>query len=121
MNFTTNNISFLKNIPSNLKVDMTSGWRHVYFNDFTYNFILSYLSSIGDNKIFLIIPLFMTSDDLSKAALHLSEPFLIYNKSNPILITKFILEQWKSSGFNIYSDIELKLAFKFKRVYITSQ
>ena len=116
MRFTTNNISFLKNIPSNLKVDMTSGWRHVYFDDLTYNILSDYLRAIGDNKIYLLIPLFATSEDLSKATLNLSEPFLVNNKSNTVLIIKFMLDQWHTSGFHL-NEKRVTVSLKFKRVW----
>jgi hypothetical protein len=41
----------------------------------------------------MIIPQFASSKSLPQARLNLSEDFLVNNKSNPMLITKFILEQ----------------------------
>nr|WEH01510.1 hypothetical protein [Russula griseocarnosa] len=65
---------------------------------------------------YLLIPLFATSKSLSKPTLNLSEPFLVDNKSNPYLIAKFILDQWKDSGFNLKR--EAFIIIKFKRVWI---
>jgi hypothetical protein len=58
-----------------------------------------------------------TSDSLSKPRLRLSNPFLVNNKSNPILIIKFIEEQWNSSGFNI--DTTVNFYIEFKRVFLS--
>lgn len=49
--------------------------------------------------------------------LNLSQPFLVNNKSNSELITRYILEQWNSSGFNISEDTIISFSFKFKRVW----
>jgi hypothetical protein len=51
MNLTTNNISFLKDIDSSIKVDMRSGWRPYYFDGFSIDEISSFINSIGDDKI----------------------------------------------------------------------
>jgi hypothetical protein len=118
MNFqlSTDQITFLSDVPSNLEVDMTSGWRYHYFNAFSPSEIHLYLRLIEDNKIFLIIPLFGTSKLLSKPILHMSHPFLINKESNPLLISGFILEQWKSSGFYMGPETDFTFSFKFKRV-----
>lgn len=97
---------------------MTSGWRHHYF-DGSISEISSFIKLIGDDKIYLLIPLFANSKSLSTATLNLSEPFLVNNKSNPVLIIKFILDQWKSSGFNINEGVTITFSFKFKRVWFS--
>ena len=114
MNLTRTSISFLKDINSNINVDMRSGWRYHYFDGSLIE-IASFIRLIGDDKIYLIIPLFSSSNSLSNATLNLSEPFLINNKSNPILISQFVLEQWNSSGFK--QDTKLIFSIKFKRVW----
>ncbi len=76
MNLTTNNISFLRDVSSHIKVDMTSGWRHHYF-DGSINELSSFIKLIGDDKIYLLIPLFISSQSLRNATLNLSEPFLV--------------------------------------------
>lgn len=116
MNLSTNQISFLKDIHSTIKVDMTSGWRHHYFDGSLIE-LSSFIKQIGDDKIYLLIPLFASSKSLSVPTLNLSEPFLVNNKSNPDLIIKFILEQWKSSGFELKQETLLTFSFKFKRVW----
>jgi hypothetical protein len=119
MNLSTTNISFLKDVPSNLKVDTASGWRHHYFDDLSINEISSFIKLIKDDKIYLIIPMFKISKSLSNATLNLSEPFLINNKSNPMLITKFVVDQWNTSGFDLKLDTLISFSFKFKRVWLT--
>ncbi len=118
MNLTSKNISFLKDIHSSIKVDMRSGWRHHYF-DGSLSEISNFIKLIGDDKIYLLIPLFASSKSLSVPTLNLSEPFLVNNKSNPALIIKFILDQWKTSGFEVRENIIISYAFKFKRVWLT--
>jgi hypothetical protein len=118
MNITTNQITFLRDIPSDIKVDMTSGWRHHYF-DGSISELSTFIKSIEDDKIYLLIPLFASSKSLKNATLNLSEPFLVDNKSNPALIIKFILYQWHSSGFVVREGIKISFSFKFKRVWIS--
>jgi len=119
MNLTRTQITFLRNVPSDIKIDMTSGWRHHYF-DGSISELSSFIKLIGDDKIYLLIPLFARSKSLSNAILNLSEPFLVNNKSNPDLIIKFILDQWYSSGFDLREGTIITFSFKFKRVWITS-
>jgi hypothetical protein len=117
MKLSTKNISFLTHVKSTITVDMTSGWRHHYFDQFSTIEILEYILKIKDDSIYLIIPTLSTSRDLSKPRLILSPPFLINNKSNPELITTYILEQYKLSGFALVKDEKVELSFKFKRVW----
>jgi hypothetical protein len=118
MNLTTKQITFLRNVPSDIKVDMTSGWRYHYF-DGSISELTSFINLIGDDKIYLLIPTFINGKSQSNAKLILSDPFLVNNKSNSVLIIKFILDQWKSSGFNLKEDSLITFSFKFKRVWLT--
>jgi hypothetical protein len=120
MNLTTNQITFLRDVHSSVKVDMTSGWRHHYF-DGSISELSTFIKLIEDDKIYLLIPLFAGSKSLSDATLNLSEPFLVNNKSNPELIAKFIIDQWNSSGFNNKQDIPFTFSFKFKRVWFSDK
>ena len=118
MNLTRNQITFLRDIPADINVDKTSGWRHYYF-DGSLSELSSFIKLIEDDKIYLLIPFFGSSKSLSNARLRLSEPFLVDNRSNSALIIKFILEQWNSSGFELKQDIRLSFSFEFKRVWFT--
>jgi len=118
MNLSTNQIRFLTDVPSNIKVDLTSGWRHHYF-DGSITELSTFIKSIEDGKIYLLIPLFSKSKSLKNATLNLSEPFFVNNESNPGLIIKFILEQWKSSGFEWKLGTPITFSFKFKRVWFS--
>jgi hypothetical protein len=51
--------------------------------------------------------------------LRMSNPFLVTNKSNPVLILNFIQKQWNSSGFNLNNATTKNLEFEFKRVYLS--
>jgi hypothetical protein len=116
MNLTTNQITFLRDVHSSIKVDMSSGWRHYYF-DGSIEELSSFIKLIGDEKIYLLIPLFSGSNSLQTATL--SEPFLVDNKSNSALIINFVLDQWNSSGFNLREGTQITFSFKFKRVWIS--
>jgi len=118
MNLPTNQIRFLTDVPSNIKVDLTSGWRHHYF-DGSVTELSTFIKLIEDGKIYLLIPLFSKSKSLKNATLNLSEPFFVNNESNPDLIIKFILEQWKSSGFEWKVGTPITFSFKFKRVWFS--
>jgi len=118
MNLTRNQITFLRNVPSDIKVDMTSGWRYHYF-DGSKSELSLFIKLIGDDKIYLLIPIFINGKSQSDPKLILSDPFLVDNKSNSALIIKFILEQWNSSGFNLKEDSLITFSFKFKRVWFS--
>jgi hypothetical protein len=116
---TTQQITFLSDIPSNIKVDKTSGWRYHQLIGLEIYAIESWLRLIGDDKIYLLIPFLSGSQSLSKPRLRISNPFLVTNKSNPVLILNFIQEQWNSSGFNLNNATTIYLNFEFKRVYLS--
>lgn len=117
MNLPTNKITFLSDVPSNIIVDKTSGWRHYYFDGSIYE-LSTFIKLIGDDKIFLLIPLFAKTTSIKSATLNLSEPFLVNNKSDPALIINFILKQWKSSGFELRKGTIITFSLKFKRVWL---
>jgi hypothetical protein len=104
-------------MPANISVDKTSGWRHHYFD--VLSEIPSFIKLIGDGKIYLIIPFMATSKSLSKPRLRLSQPFLVNNKSNSILIAKLVLNQWESSGFNVNEASSVYIGFEFKEVWFS--
>ena len=119
MELSRRSISFLRDALDifHQRLDLTSGWRYRYFEGLSVSELSTFIKLIEDNKILLIIPVFSGSKSLSSPALNLSEPFLIDNKSNPILITKFIVDQWNASGFEIKLDTKISFYFKFKRVW----
>lgn len=118
MYLTRKEITFLRNVPSDIKVDMTSGWRYHYF-DGSLEELSTFIKLIGDEKIYLLIPIFINGKSQSNAKLILSDPFLVNNKSNSTLIIKFVLDQWNSSGFNLREGTLLSFSFKFKRVWFS--
>ena len=120
MNLSRNQITFLRDIQYSVKVDMTSCWRPKYIGFCTFE-ISKFIKLLGDDRIYLLIPIFSISKSLSNATLNLSEPFLINNKSNPLLIIDFIMEQYNSCGFRLIKDNQLYFYFKFKRVWIYSK
>ena len=114
MNLSTKQITFLRDIHSSMNVDKTSGWRHHPFNGLSINEISSFIKLIGDDKVYLLIPFFVSSKSLSNARLRLSEPFLVNNKSNSVLITKFIMEQSIDENSLFYLLIEPSLILKIE-------
>lgn len=119
MELTTKQITFLSDIHPSINVDKTAGWRFHKFDGISIFVIQTFVKSIGDNKIYLLIPNFGDFHSIKKARLRLSDPFLINNKSNPILILNFIDEQWKSSGFSMKETPPISLYFEFKRVTLS--
>jgi len=97
---TRTDISFIRNLPSTIRVDSNSNWCYKFFHQFDIYEISTFIKLIKDEKIYMIIPQFGGSESLSEPKLYLSEPFLIDNKSNPMLITEFLYEQWNKSCFN---------------------
>lgn len=116
MNLSRNQITYLRDVPSDIKVDLSSGWRHHYF-DGSISELSNFIKLIGDDKIYLLIPLFANSKSLKTATLNLSEPFLVDNESSPGLIINFIGQQWESSGFALREGTRITFSFKFKRVH----
>jgi hypothetical protein len=121
MNLSTNKITFLRDVYPSVNVDMNSGWRFHYFENFQNEHISTYIKSIADNKIYLLIPLFVSSISLENPRLYLSSPFLVNNESNPALISKFIVDQWYSSPFVFREGTDITFSFKFKRVWFSSK
>jgi len=119
MNLSTTKISFLRDVPSTIIVDSKSGWRYRFFSEFSIYEISTFIKLIENEKIYMIIPQFASSKSLSHARLNLSEDFLVNNNSNPMLITRFLLDQWDTSGFNINQGTTISFCFKFKRVWLT--
>ena len=119
MNLTQTNISFLKDIPNHIYVDMTSGWRFHHYPHISIAEILKFVRLIEGDNTYLIIPMFRCSKSESVSSLNLSEPFLIDNNSNPELILKFIMTQWNTSGFNIKLESQIYFSMKFKRVWLS--
>lgn len=115
MNLSTNQISFLKDVDSSVNIDMSSGWRYHFFEGLSFYEMEKFLRDIKDDNIYLVIPLFAKSKSLSVPTLNLSEPFFIDNKSNNILITNFILDQWNGSGFSLNKEVSLSFSFKWKK------
>ena len=118
MNLSQNKITFLKDVPSYLYINKTKRWYYHNFEDLTINQISEFIKLIYDDKIYMIIPMFANSQDISTATLNLSEPFLVNNRSNSRLIIKFIVDQWVSSGFDLKLDTRLHFAIKMKEVTI---
>jgi len=118
MNLSRTKITFLKDVPSYLEVDKTSGWNHHYFQDLSIAHLSEFIKLIMDDRIYMIIPLFGVSKLISNATLNLSEPFLVDNKSNTALIIKFIVDQWKTCGFDLKSENIIYFSIKFKIVTI---
>jgi len=96
MNLTTKQITFLRDIHSSINVDKTSGWRYHYFDGLSVYEISTFIKLIGDDKIYLLIPIFANSNSWSHATLNLSRPFLVNNKSNSDLnINSIIINEMK--------------------------
>nr|WEH01507.1 hypothetical protein [Russula griseocarnosa] len=117
MNLSTNKITYLNDVSNSVNIDMSSSWTYHYFNNLDIYEISTFLRLIKDDKIYLLIPLFGTSKLYFDSTLVLAQPFLVDNKSNPVLITKFILDQWNSSGFGLKPGSHIYFSFKFKRVW----
>lgn len=112
-------ITHLRDIPSNIQIDMGSGWNFNLFPDLSIYEIESFIKSIGEGKIFMIVPIFNASNNTAK--LDLSSPILIDNKSNSALITTFIVDQWHNCGFNLNTGIKIQFIFKHKRVWFENK
>lgn len=110
---TRTSITYLRYIPSYIKIDMNSSWNHITFTELSLDSIESYITSIKENRTFLIVPIFSISN--SSAMLNLSSPFLIDKNSNAGLITSFIVNRWNTSGFN--TDKNINFILKTKRVW----
>jgi hypothetical protein len=62
-------------------------------DSFTTQDVIDFIRKIADDNTYLIIPMFSTEKSLTSPFLTLSDPFLVNNKSNSILIVEFILKQ----------------------------
>jgi hypothetical protein len=92
-NFTQTKISFLSTIDRNLKINKSRKYHYSHFNSLSLLVITSYIHQIKDDDILLIFPFITTTKRASDPYLRLSEPFLVTNQSNPILILEFLSDQ----------------------------
>ena len=120
MNLSTNKITFLKDLNKSIKIDLKSEWRLHYcqalcFADI-YEFIWFLDNNSSFNNSYLIDPLIKSS--CSGVSLKLSSAFLVNNRSNPVLIYKFLIQQWENSGFDLNPKALHTFALNYKKVWL---
>jgi hypothetical protein len=113
---TRTSITHFRDIPSNIHINMDSGWNWNTFQGFSLYEVNSYIKSLEDNKTFMIVPVFTTNLTSDFVAVNLSSPFLIDNRSNPILIMDYLVYQWEHSGLS--NKLKIIFLFKLKRVWL---
>jgi len=114
-NLSITKITFLNAIPSTVKVDTSSKVKYHTFESLTFFEIKKFVLSITEGNTYLVTPIFSVANMKNKPMLLLSEPFLINNRSNSMLIHNFIVSQWNDSGFNVDQDIQF--SFRYKKVF----
>jgi len=118
MKFTRTEINFLKDVPSNIIVDKSSGWRLYYVNNYELS---TFIRGLDFEYNYLLIPEFLGSMNHSEVKLQLSDPFLVNDRSDPDLIIKFIIDQWNNSVFTLKSGNKMTLVIKFKRIWLSNK
>jgi hypothetical protein len=118
----TNHIDFISNTPTEIDIDKRG--RAYYFRMFglEINRISNFIYNIQDNDVILIIPFITISNTIKDPYICLSSQFLIGNKSDPILIYRFLTEQI-NTAFEQYQidtkDLQYNLYFKHKKVELS--
>lgn len=105
MNISTKSITFLENIPKNIDVIKTE--KSFYFKSFLiqHETISRFICGLPENQVFLINPFISRYDLSSDPYLTLSKQFLIYNKSNPNLITNYLIRQLEKAELDLGVDL----------------
>jgi hypothetical protein len=86
------------------------------------NKITNFIYNISDNDVLLIIPFITISNTIKDPYICLSSQFLICNKSDPILIYKFLSEQLNTAYDDYlidYKKLKYNLYLKHKRVNLS--
>jgi hypothetical protein len=118
-NISTGNISFLIDVDRSINIDKSGKNYHFTIFQVNIDLITNFIINLEDDKIYLIIPLISINRRYNDPYLTLSRQFLISNKSDPNLISDYILEQIDKTE----NDFEFKLdkfflILKYKPVYL---
>jgi hypothetical protein len=118
-NLTTTNISFLSELGKNIVTNIYS--KNYYFKMFNIEleYINNFINNLNDNEVFLINPIISINCKQNEPYLTLSKQFLITNRSDPILIYNFLLNQFDiiNHDFDILEEYYF-LIFNYKKVYL---
>lgn len=119
MNISIKRITFLEQVPKNIEVIKN---RSFYFKSFLiqHEIISQFIYTIPEDIVLLINPFISKYDNSSDPYLTLSKQFLVTNKSNPSLITSYLIKQLEKSeqdfGISLYIENSHHLIFKCKSV-----
>jgi hypothetical protein len=119
-NFKTTKIDFLHNIDKSISINSTEKFYYIKIYEWNIENIEQFLNCIKHDETLILFPFVSITCLLKDPYLRLSEYFLVTNKSNPELISKFLDEQWYNSDFSIEGDKRGILYFKIKKVTIES-
>lgn len=117
---TIENISFLYKLDKRIDLNKSGKFNYHTFSELHISEIFKFLTQLEDDKIYAIIPLLSKNATPNEPYIVLSQTFLITNKSNFILITKFISKKLNKALdlYDIDWDNRYKFTFKYKEIKI---
>jgi hypothetical protein len=113
-------ITFLKDLD--YRITINKNGKFCYYNclELDSSNISKFLCKLEDNKVYSLIPFISANDKSDEPYIILSQSILITNKSNPLLISRYIYNKCIDT-MKLYNIAELKdfnVIFKYKSVEI---
>lgn len=117
----TKEITYLKELDNRIIINKTGKFNFFKVVELTINNITKFLNELEDNKVYSLFPLVSANNNPDEPYILLSQSFLVTNKSDPLLIARFVHDKCMLTGklFNIPEFDEFSIIFKYKPVEIT--
>lgn len=117
----TTDVTFFKNLDDRVIINKTGKFSFYECLELNTNNIWKFLHELEDNKVYSLFPLISANNNPDEPYILLSQSILITNKSNPLLIARFIYDKCLEAGklYNIPESTQFSIIFKYKSVEIT--
>jgi len=118
-NISTKQIDFLSNIPKEILIDKKGRALYYKMDGLEINRVSNFIYNINEGEVLLIIPFITHSNHIKDPYICLSSQFLLVNKSDPILLYRFLSEQlniaYEDYKIN-HEKLVFNMYFKYKKV-----
>ena len=119
-NISTTDITFIKDISKQFKIDKTGEFKYFTFYNFESLMIKEFISSLDNNTLYTIIPFISITCKTDDPFLILSNQIIISKHSNYLTIINFLNAKYEDAidqfMLNEKIDNKLSLIFKYKKL-----
>jgi hypothetical protein len=116
----TKEVTFLKEVNKTIIIDKNGEFKYFKFDSTWLTDIKDFISSLEDNKIYIIIPFVSMSCKIDDPYLILSRQILITKYSDPIIIHDYLYDKLDTAidQFNIVdlNKLDFNMFLKYKSV-----